>query len=100
MSVPMISGKKMVKVGTSHALIIPAKTMKKMRITEDTVFDIDDEGDVLILRPRNAFGKRPVLPKLSAPAELDEGLKFLLGSVSFSEEELLSDERLRAISES
>ena len=100
MKIAMISGKKMVKVGTSHALIIPASTLKKMRINEDTLFDIDDDGDVLILRPRNVAGERPSLPKLTAPVEMDEGLKSLLGSASFSEEELRSDERLKAIVES
>ena len=91
MKIAMISGKKMVKVGTSHALIIPASTLKKMRINEDTL---------LILRPRNVAGERPSLPKLTAPVEMDEGLKSLLGSASFSEEELRSDERLKAIVES
>lgn len=96
----MIQGKKMIKVGTSLALIIPAKTMRKMGLTIDSVFDIDDDGDVLVIRPRKSPVAGLALPKLSGPIEIDEGLRSLTGSVSFSEEELNHDERLKAIVES
>ncbi len=92
----MIPGRKLIKVGTSHALIIPAKTMKKKGYTPDTLFDIDDEGEDLIIR---AIPPRPKLnlPKIKRPIEIDDTLKSVMGSVHYTKEEIESDPILKEI---
>ena len=92
----MIPGRKLIKVGTSHALIIPAKTMKKKGYTPDTLFDIDDEGEDLIIR---AIPQRPklVLPKIKGPIKIDPDYEAIMGTVSYTKEEIEADPILKAI---
>ena len=92
----MIFGKTLIKVGSSHALIIPASTMKKMGYTADTVFDIDDDGDTLIIRARKKEPERLALPKIGRPVEIDDTVKSLMGVVSYSQEEIENDPILKS----
>ena len=95
----MIPDRTLIKVGTSHALIIPARLMKKKGYTAETVFDIDEDGDALVIRPRKAQSTKITLPKLTGPIEIDDNLKSVIGSVSYTKEEIESDPILKAILE-
>ena len=89
----------LIKVGTSQAIIIPAKTIKKRGFTSSTQFRLEDTGDELILRPVKEKAVRLDFTKVKRPLVIDEDLKALGGSVSFSREELAADPLLQAIVE-
>ena len=93
----MIQGKSLVKVGSSLALIVPSVLLKRLGLSADTVFDIDEKDDKIIVIPQKRQVNSLTLPKLSHPLTVDGNLKDIAGSVSFSGEEVRADARLAAI---
>ena len=89
----------LIKVGTSHAIIIPAKTIKKRGFTTSTLFRVEDSGEEIIIRPVKKNSAKLVFSSVKRPLVISSDLKALQGSVSFEQEELKRDPRLQAIVE-
>lgn len=87
---------KLIPVGNSNAIIIPARIIKKHRFTSATEFDIVEVSDGIKLVPRNRALDELCFPKVRRP-ELSETVRSLKGSVKFSPEELEQDDRLKYI---
>jgi len=86
------------RIGNSKAVIIPAKILRKMNITENTVLELKESKDSIVISKTAAKKMDPVLPKVALPEILPEELeKFRNGLISFSKEEIAADERLSYI---
>ena len=89
---------KLIQVGNSKALIIPARMVRRREYDVNTEFDIIETSDGF-----RVVHKRPPLDALTFPKvsriTVSEKIKSLSGLVSFSEEEIASDERLKYILE-
>lgn len=83
------------RVGTSWAIIIPASILKKKGYNKETIFDIKEDGDKLILAPKNKASLQ--LPKLTCEIKILPELQSLAGISSFTEQEINTDPRLKAI---
>ena len=91
-----IMAHKLIPVGNSNAIIIPARIIKKHRFTSATEFDIIEVSDGIKLIP-----KLRTLDELNFPTAKRSDLSGielnLKGSVKFSQEELEADDRLKYI---
>ena len=87
---------KLIPVGNSNAIIIPAKIIKKHQFTAATEFDIIEVSDGIKLVPKTQTLDELTFPRAPRPA-LSDRVRGLLGAVHFSAEELAHDERLRDI---
>ena len=87
---------KLIPVGNSNAIIIPARIIKKHRFTSATEFDIVEVSDGIKLVPKVRALDELCFPKVKRP-ELSETVKALKGAVKFSQEELEQDDRLKYI---
>ncbi len=89
---------KFIQVGNSKALIIPAKMVRRRGYDCNTEFDIIETSDGF-----KVVHKLPSLSSLTFPKvskiSVSEKVRNLSGIVSFSEEEVLSDERLKYLLE-
>ena len=91
-----IMAHKLIPVGNSNAIIIPARIIKKHRFTSDTEFDIVEVSDGIKLIP-----KRRALEDLQFPtvrrSELSGIHLGFQGVVKFTPEEIEADDRLKHI---
>ena len=83
----------LIKVGTSHAFIIPAKTLKRRGYDQQTTFEMLDTEEGILFRPIRSDAPTP-LPRLKAAAPVSEALAELVGSVTITPEDLENDDRL------
>lgn len=87
---------KLIPVGNSNAIIIPARIIKKHGFTSATEFDIVEVSDGIKLVPKRKGLDDLVFPKVKRP-ELSEIVLDLQNSVKISREEIDADERLKYI---
>jgi antitoxin component of MazEF toxin-antitoxin module len=87
---------KLIPVGNSNAIIIPARIIKKHRFTSATEFDIIELNDGIKLVPKRKGLEDLVFPKIKK-SELSK-VKLDLGPrIAISQEEIQSDDRLKYI---
>ena len=87
---------KLIPVGGSNAIIIPARLIKKLGLTSATEFEIVEVCDGIKLVPKRKGLEELVFPKVRR-SEL-ERVKLDLGPrVHISREEMEADERLKYI---
>ena len=87
---------KLIPVGNSNAIIIPARIIKKHRFTSATEFDIIELSDGIKLVPKRKGLEDLVFPKVKK-TELSK-VKLDLGPrITISREEIQSDDRLKFI---
>ena len=87
---------KLIQVGNSKALVIPARLLRNKGYDSHTEFDIIETADgfkVVRLMP-SLDGL--VFPKVPKPA-ISENIKAICKAVSFEPEDINSDERLKYI---
>ena len=87
---------RLIPVGNSNAVIIPAHIIMKHRFTSATEFDIVEVSDGIKLVPKIRSLDELCFPKVKRP-ELSETVQRLKGAVKFSQEELEQDDRLKYI---
>lgn len=77
----------LIKVGTSHAVIIPAKWMRSKGITPNTRFTIEETADGGLTLTPLINTSELALPKASEKITVPKRLTSLFGTVTFTEEE-------------
>ena len=88
-------GQRLIQIGTSKGVIIPARLIKKRNYTENTEFEIIERGDGILLR-----AKAPSLDSLDWPKvdlkTIPDKPDFLkdFKPVPWTEEEISRDPRL------
>lgn len=86
-------------VGNSKAVIIPAKILKRLKITENSVLElvVDEKSGMVSLR-KSGVKRDVVFPKVQIP-EISEGemQEFMNTLFRVPEEDMASDERLQYI---
>lgn len=87
---------KLIPVGNSNAIIIPARIIKKRGYTSATEFDIIEVSDGIKIVPRRKTIDDLVFPKIKR-SELEKIELPFLGSVKITQEEIDADERLKYI---
>lgn len=87
---------KLIPVGNSNAIIIPARIIKKNRFTSATEFDIVEVSDGIKLVPKKKGLEDLVFPKVKR-SELSKIKLDFVGSVKLTQEEIDADERLKYI---
>lgn len=87
---------KLIPVGNSNAIIIPARIIKKHRFTSTTEFDIVEVSDGIKLVPKNKGLDDLDFPKVKR-SELSIIKLDFVGSVKLTQEEIDADERLKYI---
>lgn len=87
---------KLIPVGNSNAIIIPARIIKKHNFTSATEFDIVEESDGIKLVPKPRTLDQLQFPRVKR-SELSDVVLSLKGAVKLSEEEIAADERLQYI---
>lgn len=89
---------KLIKVGNSRAVIIPARILKELRIEDDASFTIscNDNGDITLRRERK---RQPlVFPRIKLPDQLpDDILALNRADVHWTDDEIKNDPRLMYI---
>lgn len=83
----------LIQVGNSKAIIIPAKIIHRKKYTDQTEFDIVETDDGIRLIHRKEALDFPKINKIQPSPVVHS----LMGSVSFSPEEIEEDERLKDI---
>lgn len=87
---------KLIPVGNSNAIIIPARIIKKRGYTSATEFDIVEVSDGIKIVPRRKTLDDLVFPKIKR-SELEK-VKLNLGPrIRITQEEIDADERLKYI---
>ena len=87
---------KLIPVGNSNAIIIPARIIKKHGFTSATEFDIVEVSDGIKLVPKRKTLDDLVFPKIKR-SELEKIELPFLHSVKITQEEIDADERLKYI---
>ena len=59
------------RVGNSRAVIIPAKILKSLEITENTILTLSDDNERITISKSGAVRPEPIFPKVRVP-EPDE----------------------------
>jgi len=88
---------KLIHVGNSRALIIPAKMIRDLGIDDDTLLELTSENGGIFVKKKPRTIKDLNLPKLDKLPDISEELMRLGEGVSFTEEDWKNDERLEHI---
>lgn len=87
---------KLIPVGNSNAIIIPARIIKKHGFTSATEFDIVEVGDAIKLVPKRKTLDNLVFPRVKR-SDLEK-IELNLGPrIQITHEEIESDDRLKYI---
>ncbi len=87
---------KLIQIGNSKALIIPAKIIRAKKYDSKTEFDIIETADGLKIVQRHRSIESLEFPKVS-DADISPKVRKLMGAVKFTHEEVEQDERLAYI---
>lgn len=85
----------LIKVGISHAVIIPAKWMRSRGVAPNTRFTIEETADGGLTLTPLINTNELTLPKASEKITIPKRLTSLFGTVTFTEEEIDSDPRIK-----
>lgn len=87
------------RVGNSRAIIIPAKILKQIKITDNSALEmtIDEMTHTISIR-KTGVKENPVFPKVKLPEISDEQMQQFMDSLyHIPQEEIDADERLKYI---
>lgn len=87
----------LIRVGNSKAVIIPAKLLRKLDINDDTDLSLNEESGVITISKVPVPVDKLHFPKVSLKGESEELRKLRRNRISFTKEEIESDERLAYI---
>lgn len=86
------------RIGNSKAVIIPAKILKSLKITENTILNLSDDNECITISRSGSVRAEPIFPKvkLSEPTgqEIDA---FMASLYAVPAEDIANDERLAYI---
>lgn len=83
------------RVGNSKAVIIPAKILKSLGITENTILTLSDDNGRISISKSGSVRPEPVLPKVRVPEpDKQEIVSFMASLYKVPADEIANDERL------
>ena len=82
-------------MGNSRALIIPAKMLKALSITENSLLNVTEDGGRIVISKAGACRPVPVFPKVRVPELSEDKIETFLSSLyHVPVEDMENDERL------
>ena len=86
------------RVGNSRAVIIPAKLLKSLGITENTILTLSDDDKRITISKSGSVRPDPVFPKVMVPEPDEQEIESFIGSLyDVPAEDIANDERLAYI---
>ncbi len=86
------------RVGNSRAVIIPAKILKSLEITENTILTLSDDNERIIISKSGAVRPEPIFPKVRVPEPDEQEIESFMASLyKVPTEDIVNDERLAYI---
>ena len=86
------------RIGNSKAVIIPAKILKSLKITENTILNLSDDNECITISKSGSVRPDPVLPKVKFPELTGQEIDSFMASLyNVPAEDIANDERLAYI---
>ena len=86
------------RVGNSRAVIIPAKILKALEITENTILTLSDGNGSITISKSGAVRPEPIFPKVRVPEPDEQEIESFMASLyKVPTEDIVNDERLAYI---
>lgn len=87
----------LIRVGNSRAVIIPAKTLRKLNITDDTKLDLEEKSGTIVISKQPVALENLKFPKVNL-SEYNEKVEALFSElITIPQEDIDNDERLAYI---
>ena len=87
----------LIKVGNSRAVIIPAKTLRKLNITDDTRLNLEEESGTIVISKQPVALENLQFPKIDIEIYRQKAAALMEDLITIPKEDIENDERLAYI---